>query len=235
MRAMRGVGSEAARGMFPRGVLLFTLLFSLRASSCAMYNIQVLHPNAQPLAPGDELTFINSMHQSDDGLPSARCPVGIVAFVSRGSPGGAAARIALQLGGHGPAIPMFPVMMTPHLRHVITAGTPFALLAGAADALQCSDANDAFSLTFRARALLLGEHNSTGQVLAESLPFSLRIICGTATLLSRACPGSAAPAPASACTLHDTAPWSPPYTSVGTQTTRHAHHLFLILSFAWQC
>jgi hypothetical protein len=227
-----------------RFLSLITLVFSLGTLSCAVYNIQVLHSNAQPLAPDDELTFLNSetesssMHESDGSLINVRCPLDIVAFVSRDAqrsdPAPRTARIALQLEQGGAVVPMFPVIMTPHLKHVIAAGTPFTSMAGgAAEALKCSASHDAVSMTFRARALLLDDHDSTGQTLAESVPFRLRIICGTVKLLSTTCAGSVAPTPASACELQVASPWSSPFTSVGQRTSFMCHfspHTELVLA-----
>jgi hypothetical protein len=207
-----------------RGWCLIVSVAVLSVLASGAYNIQVFHSNAIPLAPGDEVSFINSVHVSDGSLTSSRCPVDIAAFVSRGAPSKYAAqqiaKIALRLEQLALVIPMFPVIMTPNVRHMIAAGTPFTTVAGAADALQCPE-DDAVSRTFDVRALLLAEHNDMVQTLAESVPFKLRLICATDKFLSRACAGSAAQndctarSHTAACKVHAASDWSPPFTSVG--------------------
>jgi hypothetical protein len=215
--------------------------FPLHVSSSTLYRIQALHPNAQPVAPGDELAFLDDTegpaHAGDDSLYPARCPVDVVAVASRGSTPADAeqqhARVTLQLEHRDLSliIPMFPVVLSPGLTLSVPAGTSFMAPAAAARALQCSPSHLELPLTFRARVVLLDGHGSGDRRLAESHHFVLRIVCGAGGYLQRQCPaheaGPAAAAPLDACTLNHAAPWSRAYTSVGKSALLPHYSFFL--------
>ena len=193
----------------------------------ASYAVHVLHPNARPIAAGDEITFLDRgvepEHDHGDGFADARCPVDIVAFIERGAAPAQVVQqqvlICLQLEQTGITIPMFPAYMSPNLKHSIAAGSLFAARADAAGALRCSASGAQVAVTHHARVALLVQDVEGDRVLAQSEPFLLRVLCGSGGLLSRVCPSSATPpVPAASCILHHASPWSPPFTSVGEQT-----------------
>jgi hypothetical protein len=219
------VGSAAA-------TFLLLLLCAASTSLCsgsagAAYVVRVLHPNARPIAAGDEITFLDRgdepEHDYGDDFAAARCPVDVVAFIERGAAPAHIVQqpvlISLQLVQAGITIPMFPAYMSPNLKHSIAAGSLFAARADSAGALQCSASGAQVAVAHHARVALLVQHVGGDRVLAQSEPFLLRVLCGSGGLFSRACPaGAAPPVPAASCTLHHASPWSPPFTSVGEQT-----------------
>jgi hypothetical protein len=200
-------------------------------SAGAAYAVRVLHPNARPIAAGDEITFLDRgaepEHDHGDDFAAARCPVDIVAFIERGAAPAHIVQqvlISLQLAQAGITIPMFPAYMSPNLKHSIAAGSLFAAPADAAGALRCSASGAQVAVAHHARVALLVQDVGGDRVLAQSEPFLLRVLCGSGGLFLRACPAGAAqesaapPVPAASCTLHHASPWSPPFTSVGEQT-----------------
>jgi hypothetical protein len=229
------VGAMLFCRLFLQSFFILYIGFPPHVSSSALYRIQALHPNAQPVAPGDELAFLDGTEgptfAGEDSFHPTRCPVDVVALASRSStPADAGqqhahARVALQLERRDLSliIPMFPVVLSPGLTLSIPAGTSFMAPAAAARALHCSPSHLELSPTFRARVVLLHGHGSSVGLglgfsshdpwLAQSDHFLLRIVCAAGGDLQRQCPAVAAPL--NACTLHHAAPWSRPFTSVG--------------------
>ena len=71
---------------FLQSFFILCIGFPPQVSSSALYRIQALHPNAQPVAPGDELAFLDGTEGAtfagEDSLHPTRCPVDVVALGS---------------------------------------------------------------------------------------------------------------------------------------------------------
>ena len=82
----------------------------------ASYAVHVLHPNARPIAAGDEITFLDRgvepEHDHGDGFADARCPVDIVAFIERGAAPAVARVVRVEQ--------QFPQRAAP--RHTVSCG-----------------------------------------------------------------------------------------------------------------